>query len=85
MARLFFYFFKTLIFLLAVLGLCGYTGFFLVAASGGQHLVSVLGLLLLQNTDSRCVGFTSCCVGAALLCSMWDLPRSKIKPMPPLH
>ena len=57
-------FFKTLIFLLAVLGLCGYTGFFLVAASGGQHLVSVLGLLLLQNTDSRCVGFTSCCVGA---------------------
>ena len=45
---------------LAVLGLCCYKGFSLVAASSGYSLVAVHGLLLLRNTDCGAHGRSSC-------------------------
>ena len=38
---------------------------------------------LLLSTGSRLTGFSSCGTWALLLCSMWNLPRPRIKPMSP--
>ena len=75
-------------------------GLFLVVESGGYSLVQCVGfslrwLLLLQSTDSRRAGFSSCgsqalesrlssCGARALLLhGMWDLPRPGLKPVSP--
>ena len=44
---------------------------------------SLQWLLLLWNTGSRRVGFSSCGTQAQLLHSMWDLPGPGIEPMSP--
>ena len=67
-------------------------GFSLVAASGNFSSLQCAGFLLLRNTGSRDVGFSSAALrlqstgsvvvqGAKLLRSMWDLPRSGIEAM----
>ena len=75
-------------------------GLSLVASSGGCSLFRCAGfslwwLLLLQSTDSRPAGFSSCgsqalehrcssCGARAyLLCGMWDLPGPGLKPVSP--
>ena len=59
------------------------SGFSLVAASGGYSSLwctgfSLRGLLLLQNTGSRCVGFSSCGTRAQLLRGMWEIGRAHV-------
>ena len=44
---------------------------------------SLWWFLLLQNTGSRRVGFSSCGTQAQLPCSMWNLPRPEIEPVSP--
>ena len=84
---------------MSVLGLPCYRGFSLIGPSGVYSLVgvgySLWCLLLLQSTDSRCAGFSSCdsqapehrpnnCgTWAYLLCGKWDLPESGIEPLSP--
>ena len=60
----------------------------LVSASGGYSSLWCTGfslqwLLLLQSSDSRRVGFSSCGAWAQLLRGMWDLPGSGIEPVSP--
>ena len=53
---------------LAMVGLHGWVGFFLVAASGSSSLLLYVGflqwLVLLQSTDSKHSGFSTCSVCA---------------------
>ena len=59
------------------------------AVSGGYSSMqgtcfSLWWCLLLQNTGSRRVGFSSCGTQAQLPCSMWNLPRPEIEPVSPV-
>ena len=83
---------------MAVLGLCCYTGFSLVVASGGNPLVAAGGLLTavaLLVAEHRHSGFSSCgsqalehefnscATWAQLRCSMWGLPGLGMEPVSP--
>ena len=59
-----------------------------VAESRGYSSLQCVGfslqwLLLLQSTDSRHVGFSSCGTRASLLRGMWDLPGPGLEPVFP--
>ena len=67
-----------------------FLGLPLVVGRGGYSLTIVHRLLiavmsLVAEHRLEVHELRSCGAWAALLCSMWDLPRSKIKPMFPLH
>ena len=81
--------FKTFISLfLAGLDLRSCKGFLCLASSWGYSLVAEQGPLLLLfpllgSTDSRTHGLRGCGTQASLLCRMWNLYGSGIKPVTP--
>ena len=69
--------------ILAVLGLCCYTGFSLVAARGDEPPVAVYGFLTAAASLVKEHRLNSCGAWAYLLRGMWHLPRSGIELVSP--
>ena len=68
---------------MAVLGLQCYSGFYLVAVSGGYFPVVVCGFFLAVASIVVERRLSRSGTWAQLLLGMWDLPRPGTKPMSP--